>query len=68
MKKRKAKKIAIHAELRKESQTFNGYLKYEITVKNPDGQLKKYQLMVKDYKMLYQELYMTKELNILKQR
>lgn len=41
MKKKKAKKIAIHAELRKESQTFNGYLKYEITVKNPDGSIEK---------------------------
>jgi len=39
--KRKAKKIAIHADLRKESQTFDGYLKYEITIKNPDGSIEK---------------------------
>lgn len=35
MKKVKAK--AIHAKLRHESNTFNGYLKYEVTIKNPDG-------------------------------
>ncbi len=35
MKKIKAK--AIHARLRHESNTFNGYLKYEVTIENPDG-------------------------------
>ena len=33
--KRKAK--AIHAELRKESKTFDGWLKYEITIQYPNG-------------------------------
>lgn len=28
---------AIHAELRKESQTFEGWLKYEVTIQNEDG-------------------------------
>jgi hypothetical protein len=37
MKKQTIKRKAIHAELRKESKTFNGWLKYEVTVKNPDG-------------------------------
>lgn len=37
MKKVKAK--AIHAKLRHESSTFNGYLKYEVTIKNPDGSI-----------------------------
>jgi hypothetical protein len=37
MKKNKAKRKAIHAELRKESKTFEGWLKYEITIANPDG-------------------------------
>lgn len=27
----------IHAELRKESETYKGWLKYEITIKNNDG-------------------------------
>ena len=31
------KRKAIHAELRKESQTFNGWLKYEVTIQNEDG-------------------------------
>lgn len=31
------KKKAIHAELRKESQTFDGWLKYEVTIQNEDG-------------------------------
>lgn len=35
MKKVKAK--AIYAKLRHESNTFDGYLKYEVTIKNPDG-------------------------------
>lgn len=34
---KKMKKRAIQAELRKESKTFDGWLKYEITVQNPDG-------------------------------
>jgi hypothetical protein len=33
--KRRAK--AIHAELRKESSTFDGWLKYEVTVEHQDG-------------------------------
>jgi len=33
--KRKAK--AIHAELRKESKTFDGWLKYEVTIQYPNG-------------------------------
>jgi hypothetical protein len=33
--KRKAK--AIHAELRKESKSFDGWLKYEITIEYPNG-------------------------------
>ena len=33
--KRKAK--AIHAELRKESKSFEGWLKYEITIEYPNG-------------------------------
>jgi len=37
MKKVKAK--AIHAKLRHESNTFNGYLKYEVTIKTPDGSI-----------------------------
>lgn len=41
MKKRKNERVAVHAELRKESQTFKGYLKYEVTVKNPDGSIEK---------------------------
>jgi len=32
----KSKRKAIHAELRKESQTFDGWLKYEVTIKNED--------------------------------
>lgn len=35
MKKQKAK--AVNAVLRKESNTFKGYLKYEVTIKNEDG-------------------------------
>ncbi len=33
--KRKAK--AIHAELRKESKSFDGWLKYEVTIEYPNG-------------------------------
>lgn len=47
-KKAKAKKIAIHAELRKESQAFDGYLKYEVSVKNPDGSIEKVPAYGKD--------------------
>lgn len=47
-KKVKAKKIAIHVELRKESQKFDGYLKYEVTVKNPDGSIEKVPAYGKD--------------------
>lgn len=39
MKKTKIKRKAVHAELRKESKTFDGWLKYEVTVKNPNGEL-----------------------------
>ena len=35
--KQKLKPKAIHAELRKESKTFEGWLKYEVTIKHPDG-------------------------------
>tara|TARA_Y100000385_G_scaffold263957_1_gene296932 strand:- start:588 stop:986 length:399 start_codon:yes stop_codon:yes gene_type:complete len=31
------KRKAIHAELRKESKSFDGWLKYEVTIKNPDN-------------------------------
>lgn len=37
--KNKNKKVAIHAELRKESQKFDGYLKYEVTIKDQNGKL-----------------------------
>jgi len=47
-KKNKVKKIAIHAELRKESQTFDGYLKYEVTIKNHDGSIEKVPAYGKD--------------------
>lgn len=33
----KQKSKAIHAELRKESKKFGGWLKYEITIKHPNG-------------------------------
>lgn len=39
MKKTKETRKAIHAELRKESKSFQGWLKYEVTIKNPDGTL-----------------------------
>ena len=35
------KRKAIHAELRKESQTFDGWLKYEVTIQNEDGSTEK---------------------------
>lgn len=31
------KRKAIHAQLRKESKTFEGWLKYEVTIQNEDG-------------------------------
>ena len=36
---KKPKKRAVHAELRRESKTFEGWLKYEITIQNEDGSL-----------------------------
>ena len=35
----KSKRKAIHAELRKESKSFEGWLKYEVTIKNTDGSI-----------------------------
>ena len=35
------KRKAIHAQLRKESQTFDGWLKYEVTIQNEDGSVEK---------------------------
>lgn len=46
--KNKNKRIVVHAELRKESQTFDGYLKYEITIKNEKGKLEKIPAYGKD--------------------
>lgn len=46
--KNKNKKVAINAELRKESQTFDGWLKYEVTIKNEDGTLEKVPAYGKD--------------------
>lgn len=42
------KKTVIHAELRKESETFEGWLKYEITLKHPNGNLEKIPAYGKD--------------------
>lgn len=42
------KRKAIHAELRKESQTFDGWLKYEVTIKNEDDSLEKVPAYGKD--------------------
>lgn len=39
---------AIHAELRKESQTFEGWLKYEVTIQNEDGTTSKIPAYGKD--------------------
>lgn len=44
----KNKKVAINAELRKESQTFDGWLKYEVTIKNEDGTLERVPAYGKD--------------------
>ena len=48
MKKNKAKRKAIHAELRTESKTFDGWMKYEITVKNTDGSIEQIPAYGKD--------------------
>lgn len=37
----KIKRKAIHAELRKTSKTFDGWLKYEVLIENPDGSREK---------------------------
>lgn len=42
------KRKAIHAELRKESKTFDGWLKYEVTIQNPDGSIEKVPAYGKD--------------------
>jgi len=42
------KRKAIHAELRKESQTFDGWLKYEVTIQNEDGSIEKVPAYGKD--------------------
>lgn len=34
---KKKNKIAVHAELRKESESFNGWFKYEVTIKDVNG-------------------------------
>jgi hypothetical protein len=46
--KDKMKRKAIHAELRKESQTFDGWLKYEVTIQNEDGSTEKVPAYGKD--------------------
>ena len=35
----KPRRRAVHAELRKESESFDGWLKYEVTIENPDGSI-----------------------------
>ena len=42
------KRKAIHVELRKESQTFDGWLKYEVTIQNEDGSIEKVPAYGKD--------------------
>ena len=42
------KRKAIHAQLRKESKTFEGWLKYEVTIQNPDGTTEKVPAYGKD--------------------
>jgi len=42
------KRKAIHAQLRKESETFEGWLKYEVTIQNPDGTIEKVPAYGKD--------------------
>ena len=44
----KMKRKAIHAQLRKESKTFEGWLKYEVTIQNPDGTTEKVPAYGKD--------------------
>ena len=46
--KNKKKKVAVHAELRKESIAFDGWLKYEVTIKNSEGKLEKVPAYGKD--------------------
>ena len=45
---KKKKQVAIHAELRKESQTFDGWLKYEVTLKDEKGRIEKVPAYGKD--------------------
>lgn len=42
------KRKAIHASLRKESQTFDGWLKYEVVIQNEDGSTEKVPAYGKD--------------------
>ena len=42
------KRKAIHAELRKESKTFEGWLKYEVTIQEEDGKTSKVPAYGKD--------------------
>ena len=42
------KRKAIHAQLRKESEKFEGWLKYEVTIQNPDGTTEKVPAYGKD--------------------
>lgn len=44
----KPRKTAVHAELRKESKSFDGWLKYEVTIKNEDGSFEKVPAYGKD--------------------
>lgn len=44
--KKRAK--AIHAELRKESKAFDGWLKYEVTIEHPDSTVEKVPAYGKD--------------------
>ena len=46
--KNKKKKVAVHAELRKESIAFDGWLKYEVTIKSSEGKLEKVPAYGKD--------------------
>ena len=48
MSKKTKKSRAIHAELRKESKTFDGWLKYEVTIMNHDGTTEKVPAYGKD--------------------
>lgn len=42
------KSRAIHAELRKESVSFNGWLKYEVTIEHSNGEIEKIPAYGKD--------------------